>query len=403
MKKCETEDKKNCRVYGNKFLREILANPVGRMLLYRIAVLLSTNKNNKDKQKKIIVKFEDGTKKATVSGSDCDAKKTSNEIIIRIVINKPIMLQTISGTSTKFGKTNLRMIGVMDTPIDIIFFHELLHCYHFLQDPYRYFEEVADDKYQVDLLAYFFKILDDNNGFVFKWLWKQISTDFMNQNIYVVSVEEFRNKVGFYQALDKNYQNGDELSENLYRYFRGTTPLSFGHENFCYYIADTVIGQIELQLKKIAEKIDPAYRKYYDYSTIKMTFDLSEEKWKMSNKDCFDQIHEVRQSLEEDSKEVEKIEASSKLQGRSYFDFSYVDKQENNIKREKILYTHFKLGDRLYNMDLFVEYFKEKEANSGIRYYDDAIIPFREKKRFIKEVCNASSMVIANCYFCKKK
>ncbi|MDR3327763.1 MAG: hypothetical protein LBT04_06540 [Prevotellaceae bacterium] len=148
-----------------------------------------------------------------------------------------------------------------ETPDDVSLFHEILHWFHMLRYHYRFIWEGAPNN---DTKIYntgksgliligeeYYKDIsgteNDEKRKVSSYAWCAKGSN----SIYFVNFEELRTILGGNTESDK-YENGDELSENLYRLCRNE-PLRFGHSSCPYYESNVVIQRAIDSLNRIKD------------------------------------------------------------------------------------------------------------------------------------------------------
>jgi hypothetical protein len=147
-------------------------------------------------------------------------------------------------------------IGVMSSDINADLFHELLHWYHAMRNPVRYYDEKLG--FQMPIVQIVRKspfcqtIWDCNTSTADDEI--LCSTSVWNTNtcddVKYLDLEELRTILGtkkqntfFEDSLGikiATFLEGDELNENLYRKF-ANLPFRFGYSTFNYYEDRSVI------------------------------------------------------------------------------------------------------------------------------------------------------------------
>jgi hypothetical protein len=242
--------------------RKIASNPVGRVLLYRILIEIRRravdgngtceNNNNLELFQHLGVNF---TQLAAVNPNffnkrnECRSLKVlwrQNDFsFIRtgilnfnnIVINK----QIISG---QLRNTNTVLIKTQQSILTDDLFHELLHWYHYLREPYRFAMDLnirgtLGINQRIGATYYPWanaipNVLGNRLAAV-AWYGKHVTSV---HSVHSVLFEEIRTILGSHIGIN-SYLEGDDLSENVFMLCREllqNLPLQirFGHKNFTY-------------------------------------------------------------------------------------------------------------------------------------------------------------------------
>jgi hypothetical protein len=155
----------------------------------------------------------------------------------------------IAGTTplvfSVIGKSVANYTHIVQAPttLDVVIFHEMIHWFHHLRNPKRYYEEInsGDTKSFNSMLP------------IHQYYWDGIAIGQTNQNYKRIwsagnfnahlDFEEMRNLLGMPHDFVQNCLRGDDLSENLYRINRGL-PLRFGYSGTSFYEDKRVIDRV---------------------------------------------------------------------------------------------------------------------------------------------------------------
>jgi hypothetical protein len=238
-------DAKKRKFFWSAF-RNIASNPVGRNLLYRL--LIETRRQDGIENKiaqmysksGFVTSFKDLRKKALA----LRVKWTVNDFSINpfkglLCFNERLCKIQYCNDA---GRRDLYNISVGPSNINVDLFHELLHWFHALRNPIRYFDEkfgfelpIEDLIRQHPFCSFLWGISRDTPQ---RDLLGAIRTWNEHSNEGYFDLEEVRTIIGFapqnssftdsWHNVIATFEPGDELSENLYRRSVGL-PFRFGH------------------------------------------------------------------------------------------------------------------------------------------------------------------------------
>lgn len=261
--KTKQEDIKPKKSFWNIF-RQIAANPVGRVLLYRLLIeIRRKNEHNIgcDESQSIDpsginnpATDRNGARYIDINWGENSF--TPHEHTIYLRTKKKSKLTTIC---EKASEENYRIIVLHKRPHDVGLFHEMLHWYHYLRNKRRYTDEGTARNASVKLNG-FVKGTQDICIDIGRYYWDQNrnnnnDNDDLNDrwrtsarpwlaeyNLgYCIDFEEIRTILGSHITV-KDYIEGDDLSENLYRSAQNCY-MRFWHTDTPYYEDNDVINQ----------------------------------------------------------------------------------------------------------------------------------------------------------------
>lgn len=240
--------------------RQIAANPVGRVLLYRLLIEIRRidNKGNgcqsiKNGIMERCLNKRNNLRNIVIEWNDNDSHNNNR---IRFNTNER-ECPTISALISEIGLAQIEM-----RPCDQVqrFFHELLHHFHQLQDKDRHDIEknsasINDFLDKKSLSSYFWCNMEGSNNderiknSIIPW----IRLNKKNKRMTYINLEDLRTICGSPTATlyfvktcrnlpDFKIHNGDDLSENLFLWSLGK-PLRFGHEKIPFFEDMTVVAR----------------------------------------------------------------------------------------------------------------------------------------------------------------
>lgn len=243
--------------------RVIADNPIGRVLLYRI--ILEIRKcycfsNGEVSNEKIRsynkMLFVESSTTVTIAYRAAGSFSVFGENAAIAMSNTTSGSITSSCIGSSFGENSVAIVPSAG-PFSIALFRELCHWFHFLLNPERYLTERLSASGTVMLDGRIDgpdRSLKIPLGNLY-WPREKSVTDkqwrerlsvsaipwliAMSRQKEVVNFEEVRTILGS-SATSPDFQNGDDLSENLYRYSLGY-PLRFGHRSSIAYYEDASV------------------------------------------------------------------------------------------------------------------------------------------------------------------
>ncbi|MDR0678272.1 MAG: hypothetical protein LBF44_01900 [Holosporaceae bacterium] len=243
----DQDDKKSIskkELFIKKF-RKIASTSVGRVLLYRVLIELR-RQSRRDVAGSIEIMY------GTFSFESGDHASVSffHEIKEQWAIGNEKITKT-DQVATK-GTVIVQVPLHTSKPLDIALLHEMIHWFHYLKDPDRYKKEVSfvessqNDKISNnDICRYYWSELskltaqkDEVGVQLLKKIWS------LNGFALSGNFEEIRTILGMTQNV-RGYQNGDDISENLYRRERHF-PLRYGYNVGRLWEDKSVIDKIAL-------------------------------------------------------------------------------------------------------------------------------------------------------------
>lgn len=244
------EDKKQF----TKTFRILAANPVGRVLLYRILIELRRLKSNEGT-------IEDGIDvyrcqlESRMKRRALQIKKEENFTFAPYDATlgfapRTLKISVLSTQQTTTGSNNNDVVlgfSEKERPLDVALFHEMLHWYHNLRNPDRYLER-TNSNYKYALKSYYGNIdeepatlwagdiNDEELRAILGYPDHNIKGyfDLMPKDIFFKedSTAKDRSLIGtnstLYIPKQAKFLNGDDLSENVYRISK-TLPMRFSH------------------------------------------------------------------------------------------------------------------------------------------------------------------------------
>ncbi|MDR0580941.1 MAG: hypothetical protein LBG04_02390 [Holosporaceae bacterium] len=246
-----------------KEFREMASTSVGRVLLYRQLMEIRRKTTNDDCSP--VDHLEDGI---VISSEYLNMRNSHRSITIKWGNdNSGNLLDLGNGRIEFFAKNPVKEIGIITRkqetaymvervkrPDNVGIFREMLHWFHFLRHPLRFYIE-ADKIYDtvalneiriidgitVDLGSIYFGSLrgDDLKNSERHW-------DGLNsEGKRLFKMEEIRNILGnIRKDGNASFLEGDDLSENLYRLCIGLL-LRYGHNNSCKTEHEDVINVVK--------------------------------------------------------------------------------------------------------------------------------------------------------------
>jgi hypothetical protein len=229
--------------------RKISSNPVGRVLLYRILIEIRRKNNSEGCQESPIIapnfikrmeilKTRNKLRRISIANADSSAFRH---------INAVLRYHDIPVETTAIVEKNADHFTIArhETSADVGLIHEMIHWYHALRNYKRLTDELGlgNDKKSLGMIGvgriYYTVGIDDD--LYDKWL----IDDGKN-----ISFEDMRTIFGSIEGENVEYLNGDDISENLYRLYRGDTPLRYGYVTFngiisSYFVRKDVIEKVE--------------------------------------------------------------------------------------------------------------------------------------------------------------
>ena len=241
--------------------RTIAADPVGRVLLYRLLIeirrrdiithrgcceqgIANNDKNNEQREKCCSISIFKGDK-------DEGCSYCFSRIVVGDKVTKPLVLKQC----TVGGITSITTVPAL-RPLDVALFHEMIHWFHYLRNPVKACEEFIYDTstsaFQYAMRCYYgdqteLKIWDCNiNSEDIATILgspnhsRQEHVDLMTCNTFLLERPIPLNpsnlmpicvtigSVSQYIPYTERYLNGDDLSENVYRCSRHF-PMRWGH------------------------------------------------------------------------------------------------------------------------------------------------------------------------------
>lgn len=252
----------NPSFFWNMF-RIIADNPIGRVLLYRIILEIRkcycssngevNNETIRSYNKMLFVESSTTVSIVYRPAGPSVAFGENAAIVMNNTTSKSIISSCIGSS---FGENSVAIVPSAG-PFSIALFHELCHWFHFLLNPERYLTERLSASGTVMLDGR----LDGPNRSLkiplgnLYWPREKTVTDkqwrerlnvsaipwltAMPWQKEVVNFEEVRTILGS-SVASPDFQNGDDLLENLYRYSLGY-PLRFGHRSSIAYYEDSSV------------------------------------------------------------------------------------------------------------------------------------------------------------------
>lgn len=247
--------------------KKVAGNPIGRNLLYRI--LIEEKRNGLEYEIEKVYKPEAYKVRQMRNGGNKLAVNWSTKFSINPFEGKLFFNDTKPNMQVCMNEhDNYFEVGCMNSNIEVDLFHELLHWYHALRHPLRYYDEKLG--FEIDLISAIKELP------ICKSIWKSSknsSDEEITNNIKIwktveydedifFDLEEIRTIVGInkhcenckdiYNCYIESFLNGDELCENMYR-CSVNLPLRCGYKKFNFYEDKSVI---ELYKENIDNFID---------------------------------------------------------------------------------------------------------------------------------------------------
>jgi len=237
-----------------KTFRTVAANPVGRVLLYRIFIEVRRNKTGRNGvvdgdvliNTPIMIAYRNKCRSISIQpGSNAYSSDGYIEFTLDDTTKTNVVSNNIVNESTEVIRTHRTS--------DIGLFHEMLHWFHFLRDTKRY----SLDSCCTYLKGYFSEDIEPGNSIYYQSsvsLSPPMKGKYYNSDVYIIDIANHHYKVTYkdnkqketssrpwgndYEELRtilgsvnscKSFRPGDELSENLYRLSKKNSGMRFGH------------------------------------------------------------------------------------------------------------------------------------------------------------------------------
>lgn len=241
----------NMIAFENAF-KTLAANPVGRVLLYRILIEIRRIQNgNGTVEDGIQINDYDKAQRNLMRGVTIVSPAPNDEGFKFSQLNKSIQFDQNDTKNYVLREQSNHILStkaIYDDPIDVGLFHEMLHWYHYLRNTTR--TKLSDvDEYKYTLRSYYgniedaYKLWDNSTKINDEEIRTILGTpDYARPAHYdLISHEAFlalagsgrirvKGKNNRYVTRRAKFLNGDDLSENVYRITKGL-QMRFSHSN----------------------------------------------------------------------------------------------------------------------------------------------------------------------------
>ncbi len=254
------EINKNIEEKINDTLKQIASNPAGKLLIVRLLIQIDIReKESLPVISKQITFLNQNKENDSFCFRNCSYGEY-DELYIICAFDDLKSAGDVVLTNVNSANYEFKSIAP-GIPEDVALFHEMLHMYHYLNDMdkhNRYRMSLNEDELMAPndnpVFKYYFENIKEINDEVIVWKIEMLK----EEPKYTINCEELLTICGLSPDV-KGYEPGDELSENLYRFFREEKSFRFGHTVMNFNCSRKTINKLVDSLQKILNKFGTGY------------------------------------------------------------------------------------------------------------------------------------------------